>query len=57
MIVKYGWIGRNDKGVAIGRDANCLSVFIEKTKGKKTDWLSSCWPPRKVKITVEEVKG
>lgn len=31
-----------------------IGIFVK--KGNKDDWASEWWPPRKVRITIEELK-
>lgn len=57
-IVKVGWVEKNDK-VDIGwaGDDPYLHIWsvIFQNKGTKSSWGGN-WPPRKVRITVEEIE-
>jgi len=45
-----GWIGKNDTA----EDAAHFGVRIGK-RGRKDMWDEDAWPPRKVKVVIEEV--
>jgi hypothetical protein len=47
-----GWVGKNWQLESNYLLSSLASVYLK--KGKREDWFQSDWPPRKVKITVEE---
>jgi hypothetical protein len=48
-----GWVGRKWKLEQWNILYSLIDVYCK--RGKREDWFQSDWPPRKVKITVEEV--
>ena len=62
-ITRIGWVGKTVK-LSIFQDNECAQeynhVFIEPIvygrRGCRRDWDSGCWPPRKVRVTVEDAK-
>ena len=57
-----GWIG-NDRTIkdsikykVVANDKKDIVITCAKTKDTRYDWSDESWPPRKVKITIEEVK-
>jgi len=54
------WVGKDEDAKSImaiqpvdDQDFGLISIYGRKTKGKKKDWLPSCYPPKEVEITVE----
>ena len=60
-----GWIGKKsdinrcfvwDETGSIFLDTVLIPMeAVVKTKGKRIEWAKGNWPPRKVRVTVEEV--
>jgi len=56
-----GWIGQNRKLSEVLQydydyvDALKTTCRISKAKGKKSDWWPKSWPPKKIRITVEDI--
>jgi len=55
-ITKIGWVGKTMPNPEIWIDSNDGQFMVNGIfkKGKKDNWISEDWPPRKVRITVED---
>ena len=55
-VVKYGWIGKNWplNDVIFICDDGYYSTLVSVKHGNKNVWEPSDWPPRKVRIIMEE---
>ena len=57
--VLEGWIGKNEIDsvkMEFGEDGLCVVVVSPwKTKGTKRHYTPDDWPPRKIRVTVEEI--
>ena len=56
-----GWVGKDvNLNELCDEDVRCVYLMsplhIVKTKGKKIDWFECEWPPKKIRITIEEVE-
>lgn len=56
--VIYGYVHRKaDKPLAFPHNGtHIITGLIYETPGKPWQWSTTGWPPRKVRVTVEEVK-
>lgn len=61
---RVGWMGRSVKGNPItevfdgfyNQLSICENAFISSgSRGRTTEWDKEDWPPRKVRVTVEEI--
>jgi len=61
--VMIGWIGKENTQPMISKEmidyptvkeVNLVDVYAN--KGVKSEWCENEWPPRKIKITIEEVE-
>ena len=54
-ITKIGWVGKSQGLPRIFRDYDrSLNLEAIWSKGKRDDWIPEDWPPRKVRVTVED---
>lgn len=57
-ISKIGWIPKGERFIIkIDEFDDAIKIpTIYGILGTKAKWASECWPPRKVKITIEDMK-
>jgi len=53
-----GWIGKKQKfGFRRNKHGEICLSKIQTSRWNRGCWNENHWPPRKVKITIEEIKG
>lgn len=58
-ITRIGWVGKGYYTPVIVRDlvSDCAIIkYVFLNKGRKDSWDKKYWPPKKVRITVEDVE-
>ena len=56
-ISKIGWVGKSEKPeLFIDEETGSFQLYNIYNQGKRYDWHDDDWPPRKVKVTVEDVE-
>ena len=60
-VTKIGWVGKTylSKDLLFKTEQGGVDYWdsvIQTTKGREVHWDDNDWPPRKVRITVEDVK-
>jgi hypothetical protein len=55
-ITRIGWVGKTQKPVIKFGPCNNVDIYNIYDRGSKIDWPDKDWPPRKVRVTVEDVK-
>jgi hypothetical protein len=53
---RIGWISKEYDPLIINVNGELFIQGVFSKKGKKEEYAPEDWPPRKVKVTIEEVK-
>lgn len=57
-VSRTGWVARNVERHEILYVSMTDMIGLDhvyENRDSKSDWASLCWPPRKVRVTVEEI--
>ncbi len=55
-ITRLGWAGKNTKVLQRFSDSMPYYLAVFPVRGRQIDWGKKHYPPRKVRVTVEDVK-
>ncbi len=55
-VTRIGWVGKTQDFPQLYMHDGVCEIDTLWEKGKKEDWVPADWPPRKIRVTVEDIK-